>query len=119
MNGLWLKVRIWTKVVVFVLVFVYLLCFVYWNTNNTAKFWYWRKREPETGTLFLVLFSFLAGVVTTVLVRAIFRTIRQIRDSRQRGRTERLEREVADMKAKAAMLQTKGNGPAAHASTGG
>jgi hypothetical protein len=30
---------------------------------------------------------------------------------RNKSRTERLEREVADMKAKAAMLQTKGTPP--------
>jgi hypothetical protein len=72
-----------------------------------VKFWYWFGREPETSPLLLVFFSFLAGVIGTILVRTTFTTIRQIRDLRSRNRLERLEREHADMKAKAAMLQTR------------
>jgi len=50
---------------------------------------------------------FLGGVVVTVLLATTLRTLRQIRDLRSRSRTERLEREVADMKAKASMLRTR------------
>jgi uncharacterized integral membrane protein len=117
MNGLWLKVKVWLKVAGFAFLFIYLLVFFVQNTDNQAKFWYWYNREPETGTLYLVLLSFFAGVIATILVRTTFKTIRQIREVRQRSRTDRLEREVADMKSKAGRLRTK-NGPATSPTAG-
>jgi hypothetical protein len=72
-----------------------------------VKFWYWFGREPQTSPLFLTFLAFVAGVVVTLLLSTTFKTIRQIRELRSKGRLERLEREHAEMKAKAAMLQTK------------
>jgi uncharacterized integral membrane protein len=108
MGSLWLKIKVWTKVVVFAFVTLYLLTFIFRNSDNPAKFWFWFwKPDLETSILYLVLFSFLAGVLLTLLVRTTWTTVRQIREVRQRARTEKLEREVADMKSKAAMLQTR------------
>ncbi|HEV2292812.1 MAG TPA: LapA family protein [Tepidisphaeraceae bacterium] len=108
MSSMWLKIKIWTKVVIFALVAVYLLIFVLKNNDRTVQFWYWYNRAPEASVLLLVTLSFLFGVVVAVLVRMMFKTINQVREMRNRSRTERLEREVADMKTKAAMLQTRG-----------
>ena len=63
--------------------------------------------------------AFLFGVIVAILVRMMFKTIHQVRDMRNRSRTERLEREVADMKAKAAMLQTKTSAPQTPSTTNG
>ena len=104
---MWLKIKIWTKVVVFALVAIYLLVFFLKNNDREVQFWYWYNRAPQTPVLLLAGLSFVAGVLVAVLVRMMFKTIHQVRDMRNRSRTERLEREVADMKAKAAMLQTK------------
>lgn len=108
MGNLWLKIKIWTKTLIVVAMTAYALLFIYNNSaREPVKFWYWFNREPETSPLLLVLFSFLAGVIGTLLVRATFTTIRQIRELRERNRITRLERDNADMRAKAAMLQTR------------
>ena len=108
MGSLWLKIKVWTKVALFAFVTIYLLTFIFRNSDEPAKFWFWFwKPDLETSILYLTLGSFLAGVIVTLLVRTTWTTIRQIRDVRQRARTEKLEREMADMKSKAAMLQTR------------
>lgn len=107
MSNLWLRFKIWAKVTLVAAVFVYVVLFTYFNASEKVKFWYWFHRQPETTLLLLVVCAFLAGIVTSFLVRTTFRTIRQVHDLQDRTRTQRLDREVADMKAKAAMLQTK------------
>lgn len=108
MGNLWLKIKIWTKIAVVAAVFIYVIVFVYVNaTEKPVRFWYWYHRRPETNPLLLVLVSFLAGVIASSLARMTLRTIRQVRDMRSRGRMQRLDREMADMRVKAAMLQTK------------
>ena len=110
---MWLKIKIWTKVALFAFVAVYLLIFFLKNNDREVQFWYWYNRAPQTPVLLLAGLSFLAGVLIAILVRMMFKTVHQVREMRNRARTERLEREVADMKAKAAMLQTKTSAPAA------
>jgi len=108
MGNLWLKIKIWTKGIIFGAMALYALLFLYFNSGREpVKFWYWIGREPANPPLMLILVSFLAGVVATIIVRTTFRTARQIRDMREKGRLEKLEREHAEMKAKAAMLQTR------------
>ena len=108
MGNLWLKIWIWTKVTIFGLIALYLLSFIYANSKGTAEIWYWFFKDKYKVTiLFFTFFVFMAGVISTILVHTTVRTIRQIRTVRARGATERLEREMAEMKAKAAMLQTK------------
>ena len=55
----------------------------------------------------LVLCAFLAGIVGVILVRTTYRTLRQVRDLKDRTRAQRIDRDMADIRAKAAMLQTK------------
>ena len=108
MSNVWLKIKIWAKVALLVFVTIYLLTFIFKNSDEPAKFWYWFwKPDVETSILYFTLFTFFAGVLTTILVRMMFKTVYQVREMRNKARTDRLEREVADMKAKAAMLQTK------------
>src|SRR5687768_15622739 len=100
MTNALLKVKVWTKVIVFGLVLVYVTVFIVQNSENKATLWVWpgRDRPLETSVLKLVLVAFLAGVIGTLLVRTLLRTVRQIRDVRDRNRSERLERELVDMK---------------------
>ena len=109
MANAFLKVKVWTKVVAFGLVLVYVTVFIVQNSENKATLWVWpgRDRPLETSVLKLVLVAFLAGVVGTLLVRTLFRTLRQIRDVRDRSRTERMERELVDMKTRASMLRPR------------
>jgi hypothetical protein len=108
MGNLWLKFKIWAKVLLFAGIAIYTLVFVANNSRHTMKMWVWWRREPETSVLIFALSSFLVGVVVTLLVRTTFATVRQIREVRDRTRSEKLAREVADMQAKAAVLQTRG-----------
>jgi hypothetical protein len=105
---MWLKIKIWTKALIFGALVVYTLVFLLKNSDENANIWYWFfKPKYEVSVLLLTFFAFVAGVIGTLLVRTTFTTIRQIREARARSRTDRLEREVADMKSKAAMLKTK------------
>jgi hypothetical protein len=107
MANLWLKIKIWTKVAIASLIGLYVLAFVVKNGGRQAKFWYWYDHDYETSLLKLVFFAFLAGAIVTILLETTIRTISQIKQLRSRSRSAKLEQEVADMKMKAAMLQTR------------
>ena len=107
MGNLWLKIKVWTKVTIVIALFVYAILFVYQNSSRPVKPWFWIGREPDTSVLVLVLCAFLLGVIGTILFRTTFKTIRQLRNLAERSRAERLEREVADMRSKAAMLRSR------------
>ncbi len=106
-ENLWLKIKFWTKLTIVFLVVVYIAFFIGKNSERKAQFWYWYNHTYSVSILILTAVSFLAGIVALFLVRTTYKTIRQVRSMRTRSRTERLEREVEDMKAKAAMLHTK------------
>ena len=122
MGNLWLKIKVWTKVAIVFALFVYGVVFVYQNSSKAVKPWFWFGREPDTSVLVLVLCAFLLGVVGTILFRTTIKTLRQIRSLRERTKAERLEREMAEMRAKAARLRsrtsTEGAGDEAAAGTG-
>ncbi len=110
MGNFWLKIKIWTKVVLFALVVLYVLMFFYKNYDKQVAIWFFVGSESPISVLLLVFLTFVIGVVGTLLVRTTLKTVRQIREVRVRERAVRLEREVADMKAKASMLQTRADG---------
>lgn len=108
MTNTWLKIRIWTKIAVVFLLALYAIIFLAANSGKTVDVWIWGRYD--IGLLPLIFFTFLFGVVATILVRTTVRTVRQIRELRARNRSERLHQEVADMKAKAERLQVKPSG---------
>jgi uncharacterized integral membrane protein len=116
MGNLWLKIKIWTKVIAFALLTLAVLIFLIQNVNKSVTLWLWN--DIETTLLKVVFFTALISVLFTVLLGTTFRTVRQIRELRSRNRSDKLEREVADMRAKAAMLQTKPVGGAAAGAPG-
>ena|SRR5579884_1045031 len=107
MGSLWLRIKIWIKVTLFVAVLVYVIFFVAENSATKVRTWFWFSHKPETTVLKLVLIAFAAGAVCAILVRTTFVTIRQIRELQERTRASRLDREMADMRTKAAMLRAK------------
>ncbi|HZK81515.1 MAG TPA: hypothetical protein VFC46_10620 [Humisphaera sp.] len=107
MGKLWMKIWIWIKVIVFACLAIYALAFIHYNHETTSNFWYWWGPQGITTSLELAFFSFLAGVIATLLVRTTIKTIRQIRDVQDRNRHEKMQRDVEDMKAKAGMLRAK------------
>lgn len=109
MKDLWLKIKIWTKLLAlgFLVVYAFLL---YWkNAGGAANvdFWYWFNCRWTTTPLSLVLASFLAGAILALLARTFFVTIRQLKQAREAAKTAQMQKDLADMKAKAGMLQTK------------
>lgn len=106
MGNLWLKIKVWTKGILALLLALYALIFAYNNSDPTAV-WIWIGHTPTQSKLVMLAIAFFAGVISTILVRTTLRTLQQIRDLRTRSRTDKIERELADMKQKAARLQTK------------
>src|SRR6202012_1743430 len=104
MNDLWLKIKVWTKIILFSAVFLYVLLFIYNNSGQPTEFWFWFGHTHITSVFFLTTSCFFAGVIVTLLVRTTWTTVRQIRALQQRGRAAKLQRDVDEMKAKAAML---------------
>ena len=107
MGNLWLKIRIWTKVVVISALVIYVILFTYNNAKEQVTLWYWFGHGPQTNLLLGVLCSVVAGVVGTILARTTVRTIRQVQDLQDRARSQKMDRDMAEIRAKAAMLQTK------------
>jgi lysylphosphatidylglycerol synthetase-like protein (DUF2156 family) len=109
MTNLWLKFKIWFKLTIFGLIAIYILIFLLKNSGKSVDLWLW---FGTTGTytssiLALVFGVFVLSVIGTLLTSTIWRTVRQIREASARARSERLERAIADMNAKAARLQTR------------
>lgn len=108
---MWLKIKVWTKVVLLGLLTLYALVFTLKNTSRPpVEFWYWFGPPLEMPMLVLVVTAFALGVIGTILIRTVLKTLGQVRELTARGRSERLHREVASMKNKAAMLRTR-DGP--------
>ena len=112
MNELWLAIKAWAKGIVFSIVLVYAILFVYNNSGETVKFWWWFSHIKETSVFFLASGAFAIGILFTLIVITTYKTMRQIRDLRSRSRQDKLERNLAEMTAKAAMLQTRPAGEA-------
>ena len=110
MSNFWLKLRIWTKTVLYFALFLYALVFFFNNTADVT-IWYWFGKSFTGATWWVMFFVFLGGAVAALLIRTIFKTIHQIRELKSRNQTTRMERELADMKSKAAMLHTKPAAP--------
>ena len=106
MGNLWLKIKVWSKAILFGALLLYILLFVY-NNSTQVQVWWWFKHKIEGSTLLLLAVAYIAGVISAILVRTTIRTVRQVQELRDRSRIDRLERETAEQRAKAARLQTK------------
>jgi uncharacterized integral membrane protein len=112
MANLWLKIRIWTKIILVTVIVLYVILFTYKNAQEKVQLWYWFNHSPETNLLLVVLCTFVAGVVATLVARATLKTIHQVQELQDRARNQKMGRDMADIRAKAAMLQTKSPAPA-------
>jgi uncharacterized integral membrane protein len=104
---MWLKIKVWTKILIGSALALYTLLFVYNNTGQKIEFWWWFQRSQPASVFTLAMGAFILGVIVTVMAMTTFRTLRQVRELRERSRSQRIERELSDMKSKAAMLQTR------------
>jgi lysylphosphatidylglycerol synthetase-like protein (DUF2156 family) len=106
MGDTWLKIKAWTKGILACLVVVYLVLFIFKNGGQNIHFWWWFGHNPEIDALYMALVAFFAGAICVILVQTTWRTVRQIRESKAERRMDKLEKQQADMRTKAAMLQT-------------
>jgi len=107
MENLWLKIKIWTQILIFSVVVLYLEIFTYNNSDQPLTIWYWFGHDIKTSALEMIPAMLLAGVLGTFVVRMTFRALKQIRELKQRNAAARMQKDMADIKAKAAILQTK------------
>jgi hypothetical protein len=112
----WTKIKLWTKVSVFGAVAIYVIAFVLLNRHavidKDLDFVFKTYERPNA--LLVLLLTALFSIFGWWLFKTVFKTLRQMRDVKRRAHLERIEKEHADMVAKAAKLQTRpGAGDAA------
>lgn len=110
MGTMWLKLMAWLKLTVLALVVVLVVVFVILNASVVV--------EPRLSLIFVsydrpnlllvLLLTSLISIVGWTLIGTALKTVRQIREARRKSNEARLVKDVAEMKAKAAMLQTRG-----------
>ena len=117
MKTTWLKIKLWSKVTVFGGIALYVVGFIIANRNAridpSLDFLF--KKYDNANVLLVLLLTGLFSVFGWWLFKTVFKTIRQMRDVKRRAHLERIEREHAEMIAKAAKLQMRpeaGPGPA-------
>jgi hypothetical protein len=115
---MWEKIKLWTRIVVFSALALYVLIVVALNwtlrVKGTLELMFVRFEDPRV--LLVLLVTAVVSIFGWWLTRTVFKALRQLQSVRERSRTAKLEKEMADMKAKAAMLQKKeGMTPAAAA----
>jgi hypothetical protein len=108
-DTMWQKVKLWTKLVVLGIVLVHALLFIFLNLGTVI--------EPRLSLIYASYDrpNFLVVTLVTSMISIfgwwmfwiVFRTFRQLRQANTRARTDRLEREMEEIKSKAAMLQTR------------
>lgn len=109
MGSIWQKLWFYTRITFLSLIGIFVIVFILLNLQAVI--------EPKVSLVFtsydrpgLLVVLFLTSFLSILgwwLTWTIVRTVRQIREGRDRAKVERLQREVEDMKVKAARLQTK------------
>jgi hypothetical protein len=116
---MWEKFKLWLRVIVFGAMALYVLIVVTlnWGLVLEGKLRLIFTEFDHPRVLVVLIVTAVLSIFGWWLFRTIFKTVRQFRSGRERSRTTKLEREVAEMKAKAGMLQTR-ESPAATVASG-
>src|SRR3954470_954539 len=106
---MWEKIKLWTRVVIFGALTLYLLVVVLMNwdkrLNGPLQLVFVTFESPRV--LVVLLVTALVSLFGWWLTKAVYKTTRQFRSVRDRSRTAKLEKDMADMRAKASMLREK------------
>ena len=102
-----LKIRIWTNIIILAIVAIYTLLFLGFNYGERVELWLFFGTSLRSSMLLALLAAFVLGSLLTLLVRMIFTTVSQIRQSRDRSRSRQLEAEVSEMRTRSAQLQNQ------------
>lgn len=118
MQSFWQRVWFYTRIVLISFIAVNVVIFVVLNLSAVVepaiRLNFFRTYD-RPNLLVVLLMTALTSILGWWLFWTIFRTVRQLREARNRARVDRLQRDLDDMKVKAARLQYKGApaGPAA------
>lgn len=106
---MWEKIKLWTRAIVFGVLALYVLIVlaVNWELrlDGTLQLMFVQFVKPRVLSVLLV--TAVVSLIGWWLLRAVIKTVRQLQAVRERSRTAKLEKEVAEMRAKAGMLQKK------------
>jgi hypothetical protein len=106
---MWEKIKLWTRIVVFSALALYLLIViaVNWELRLNGPLQLVLVKFENPRVLLVLLVTAVVSIFGWWLTRTVFKALRQLQSVRERSRTAKLEKEMAEMKAKAAMLQKK------------
>jgi hypothetical protein len=106
---MWEKLKLWTRAIIFGVLALYVLIIlaVNWELrlDGTLQLMFIQFVKPRVLSVLLV--TAVVSLIGWWLLRAVIKTVRQVQSVRERSRTAKLEKEVAEMRAKASMLQKK------------
>ncbi|MGA2231995.1 MAG: hypothetical protein ABSH22_13950 [Tepidisphaeraceae bacterium] len=82
MADTWFKIKVWTKLILIGLVVLFVGLFVLENYSNMASVWLFGTHTMTV--LELLTFTFLCGVIVTLVAKPIYRTLGQIAELRKK-----------------------------------
>jgi hypothetical protein len=97
-----LKIRVYTKLALLAIVALYATLFILLNYSERIDVWLFFGTSPNLNAIVALAVAYALGALTMLLARTALTTWTQWKVARERGRTQRLEREVADMRTAAA-----------------
>ena len=107
MSAGWAKFKMWLKIITFGLAAIYVLVFILLNRGLHVRLDFLFRQYENVNVLLLLLLTSISSIIGWWLFKAVFATVRQIRQSRRRADLERIEKDHNQMLSKAAKLQMK------------
>ena len=112
MNAGWAKFKMWLRLISFSAATIYVLILIATNHGQHVNLDFVFRQYKEVNLLVLLLITSISSIVGWWLFKAVFATLRQMREANRQSELLRIEREHGDMVAKASRLQTKPEGEA-------
>src|SRR3954463_7163983 len=98
MSDLWINIKFWIKTTLISVIVIYVILFIYKNSGEAVKFWFFPLQDTlQTSVLYLSASAFFAGILTAVLVKTTFTTLKQFRLMK----AAKAQKELAEIQAKA------------------
>ncbi len=101
------KIKFWTKFTLVTLLVLYIVLLLVWNGRNVDVWVFFGQPLISAPVWVLMVSSFLAGIVVTIVTGWMIRGYLILKKRQQDKTTRALAGEIAEMKRKAEMLQTK------------
>lgn len=111
----WMKIKIWAKIGVFSIIAVYIFLFSIKNLGTKTELWvfFGQGWTIESSVLLLAVGAFAFGIIFTLMVRTIIRTMSQLREMKRK----RAEKEAIAILNRASKLRTRDSRPTGDSTT--